>query len=50
MSLEARELSVRLTDAEHEALSQRGLSLYEQKLKPILEPAHNSEFVAIHVD
>jgi hypothetical protein len=31
-------------------LTRRGLALYESKLKPILEPERNNEFVAIHVD
>ena len=28
-------------------LTQLGLKFYEEKLKPILEPEHNGEFVAI---
>ena len=36
--------------AEHlTELAKRGLQLYEEKLKPILEPQYNSQFVAIHV-
>jgi len=31
------------------ALSERGLAIYEEKLKPLLEPFHNNEFVSIHV-
>ena len=31
------------------ALADRGLSRYKSKLKPILEPQHDGEFVAIHV-
>lgn len=27
-----------MTDEEHEALTNRGLAIYEEKLKPILEP------------
>jgi hypothetical protein len=30
-------------------LTQRGLSLYEKKLKNVLEPDQNSRYVAIHV-
>ena len=33
-----------------EQLSRAGTALYEDKLRPILEPAHNDEYVAIHVD
>ncbi len=28
-------------------LSQLGMKFYEEKLKPVLEPEHNGEFVAI---
>lgn len=31
-------------------LTRRGLALYDGKLKGLLEPDHNNEFVAIHVD
>ncbi len=41
--------SERLTDSEHEALSARGLAFYEATLRPLLEPDHEGEFVAIHV-
>ncbi len=30
-------------------LSQRGLAIYDEKLKAILEPDKNNQFVAIHV-
>jgi len=40
----------RMSDEEHEALSQRGQALYETRFKPLLEPAYNGQFVAIHVD
>src|ERR1051326_8833991 len=33
-----------------EELALRAESIYENKLKAILEPMHNNEFVAIHVD
>lgn len=39
-----------MTDQEHEAFSQRGAALYDRKLKPLLEPAHNNGYVAIHVE
>ena len=31
-------------------VTRRGLALYEDKLKAILEPAHTGEVVAIHLD
>ncbi len=39
-----------MTDEEHEALTNRGLSIYEEKLKSILEPEFDKKYVAIHVD
>ena len=30
-------------------LSQRGLAIYDEKLRPILEPGQNNRYVAIHV-
>ncbi len=39
-----------MTDEEHEALTNRGLSIYEEKLKEILEPEFDKKYVAIHVD
>ena len=39
-----------MTDEEHEALTNHGLAIYEDKLKPILEPALDNKYVAIHVD
>ena len=39
-----------MTDEEHEALTKRGLAIYEETLKPILEPAYDNKYVAIHVD
>ena len=50
MSSEPQKPQAHLSDAEHEELSARGLRLYEEKLKPLLEPARNNEYVAIHVD
>lgn len=38
-----------MSDQEHEALSTRGLALYESRLKDVLEPTYNDQFVAIHV-
>ncbi len=31
-------------------VTRRGLKIYEEKLKPLLEPEHFGEVVAIHVD
>ena len=39
-----------MTDEEHEALTNRGLAIYDEKLKPILEPEFDKKYVAIHVD
>ena len=39
-----------MTDEDHEAFTQRGLAIYEEKLKPILEPEFDRKYVAIHVD
>src|SRR5205823_2745285 len=33
-----------------DAVSQRGLAIYESRLKKVLEPEHNGETVAIHVE
>lgn len=30
-------------------LSERGLAIYEEKLKPILEPGQNNRYIATHV-
>ena len=39
-------LSIPVSEEEAEALSERGLAIYENKLKPVLEPFHNNEFIA----
>ena len=39
-----------MTDEEHEAFTNRGLAIYEEKLKLILEPEFDNKYVAIHVD
>ena len=39
-----------MTEEETNKLSERGLAVYEQKLKPLLEPTHNNEFISIHVE
>ena len=31
-------------------VSLRGLAIYQERLKPLLEPEHNGKAVAIHVD
>jgi hypothetical protein len=33
-----------------EALNQQGKAIYESKLKSLVEPAFNGQFIAIHVD
>ncbi len=38
------------TEEEIERLSDLGGAIYAERLKPLLEPAHNGEWVAIHVD
>ncbi len=37
-------------DSELTDLSRQGLAIYDAKLKALLEPAQNDQFVAIHVD
>ena len=39
-----------VNESELTELSRQGLALYDTKLKPLLEPEHNGQFVAIHVD
>ena len=39
-----------VTEADFEELSKRGEAIYETKLKGLLEPEYNNQFVAIHVD
>lgn len=39
-----------LSDEEMERISDRGAAVYEERLKALLEPGHNGEWVAIHVD
>lgn len=36
-------------DEKENLLSKRGLAIYEEKLRPLLEPFHNNEFVSIHI-
>lgn len=43
-------LSAPVSEAEADLLSERGLAIYENKLKPLLEPLHDNEFVSIHVE
>src|SRR5213593_1582632 len=38
------------TEDEVEQLSDLGAAIYRERLKALLEPAHNGEWVAIHVD
>ena len=39
-----------ISDQENEAFSNRGLAFYNNKLKSVLEPEKNNQFVAIHVE
>jgi hypothetical protein len=39
-----------LVSANPDDLTERGLAIYEQTLKTLLEPTQNGRFVAIHVD
>lgn len=42
---------MRLPDAEQlNEMTRRGMAIYDGKLKERLEPAHNNEFIAIHLD
>ena len=50
MSAMASDPSTTMTDAEREALSSRGLAIYDEKLKPMLEPQYDKKCVAIHVE
>ncbi len=43
MSTTATNSLAHMTDEEHEALSNRGLAIYEEKLKPILEPLYDKK-------
>lgn len=39
-----------VSEAYLEEVAVRGRAIYDAKLKSLLEPAHNNEFVVIHVD
>ncbi len=39
-----------VNESELTELSRQGLAIYDAKLKALLEPAQNNQFVAIHVD
>lgn len=39
-----------ISESAFEELGQRGLAIYDKKLKSLLEPQDNNRFVAIHVD
>lgn len=43
-------LLIRASEEEAALLSERGLAIYENKLKAVLEPSHNNEFISIHVE
>ena len=44
------EPSAPFSDEELERLSRRGRALYDETLKPLLEPEHSGQTVAIHLD
>ncbi len=50
MSMSMPNPTTTMTDEEIEALSDRGLAIYDEKLKPILEPDFDNKYVAIHVE
>ena len=50
MSTTMPDPSTTKTDEEREVLSKKGLAIYDEKLKPILEPEFDKKYVAIHVD
>ena len=50
MSVATPNLPILWTEEEHEALSSRGLAIYEEKLRPILEPQYDKKSIAIHVE
>jgi hypothetical protein len=39
-----------VSDETNSAVAAKGRAIYNDKLKSILEPGHNSEYVVIHVD
>ncbi|MBC8137625.1 MAG: hypothetical protein H8F28_17215 [Fibrella sp.] len=39
-----------LNDASFEETVRRGLAIYDEQLKPVLEPVHNGKAVAINVE
>ena len=39
-----------VASTEMDEATRRGLALYETRLKPLLEPSHNGQVVAIHPD
>lgn len=43
-------LSAPVSEEEAQVLSERGLAIYENKLKSLLEPLHDNEFISIHVE
>ena len=50
MSYSIASFDSRINDQEHEAFSNLGLELYVKKLKSVLEPEKNNQFVSIHVE
>jgi|SRR5579884_2632448 len=44
------QLSSLVSDEYRADLVAKGRALYDSQLRPLLEPAHNGEYVAVHVD
>lgn len=42
--------SAQMTDEDLDLLAERGGALYNERLKQLLEPEHNGQWVAIHLD
>ncbi len=49
MSAVTSNLLPNITDEENDVLYQQGVAIYDEILKPILEPTYNKQYVAIHV-
>ena len=50
MGMEGTNMQTRTQESPLSPLAELGRTIYEDKLKSILEPNHNGEAVAIHVD
>ncbi len=50
MSAAQQDFIMHFSEEEAASLSERGLAIYENKLKPVLEPLHDNEFISLHVE